>query len=100
MTIGQVAKQCGVGVETIRFYERKGLIPAGLRRASGYRQFPPDTVPRIHFIQRAKDLGFPPRIGSRLHSAGMQGKHSSRIEIPAATGVPPPVPPGSSSGRG
>ncbi|MGA6994341.1 MAG: heavy metal-responsive transcriptional regulator [Candidatus Deferrimicrobiaceae bacterium] len=58
LTIGQIAKQCEIGVETIRFYERKGLIPAPPRRDSGYRQFPPETIARIHFIQRAKELGF------------------------------------------
>ena len=58
LTIGQTAKQCGIGVETIRFYERKGLIPAPPRRDSGYRQFPPETIARIHFIRRAKELGF------------------------------------------
>lgn len=58
LTIGQVARTCGVGVETVRFYERKGLLPAPPRRESGYRQFPPDTVTRIRFIGRAKELGF------------------------------------------
>lgn len=58
MTIGQVARECEIGVETVRFYERKGLIPPPPRKGSGYRQFAPDTVQRIHFIQRAKDLGF------------------------------------------
>lgn len=57
-TVGQVARGAGVGVETIRFYERKGLIPEPPRRPSGYRQFPPETIGRLRFIQRAKDLGF------------------------------------------
>ncbi len=58
MTIGRVAKLAGVGVETIRFYERKGLVAEPPRLASGYRQYPPDTVEQIRFIRRAKDLGF------------------------------------------
>lgn len=58
MTIGQVAREAGVGVETIRFYERKGLIPEPPRRLSGYRQFPRDTVNHLRFIKRAKALGF------------------------------------------
>jgi len=58
LTIGQVAKQAGVGVETIRFYERRGLIAEPKRRASGYRQYPLDAVRRIRFIRRAKELGF------------------------------------------
>ena len=57
-SIGQVARQAGVGVETIRFYERKGLIKEPPRRASGYRQFSLDAVKRIRFIKRAQELGF------------------------------------------
>ncbi|MBI3185134.1 MAG: MerR family DNA-binding protein [Myxococcales bacterium] len=58
LTIGSVAKAAEVGVETIRFYEREGLIAEPPRRASGYRQYPPQTVRRVRFIRRAKDLGF------------------------------------------
>lgn len=58
MTIGRVAKLAGVGIETIRFYEREGLIQKPPRRASGYRQYPADTVYQLRFIGRAKELGF------------------------------------------
>ncbi|NLE26812.1 MAG: Hg(II)-responsive transcriptional regulator [Clostridiaceae bacterium] len=58
MTIGKLAKQCGVGVETIRFYEREGLIEEPQRRDSGYRQYPEETARRVRFIKRAKELGF------------------------------------------
>lgn len=58
MTIGRVAKLADVGVETIRFYERKGLIEKPPRRTSGYRQYPSETLSRIRFIRRAKELGF------------------------------------------
>jgi Hg(II)-responsive transcriptional regulator len=60
MTIGQVAKQAGVGVETIRFYEREGLLAPPERKGSGvgYRQYGPDAVERLRFITRAKGLGF------------------------------------------
>lgn len=58
MTIGQVAKEAALGVETIRFYERQGLIPDPPRRRSGYRQYPEETVERLLFIKRAKGLGF------------------------------------------
>ena len=58
LTIGQLAKACGVGIEAIRFYEREGLLPAPARSASGYRRFPAQTVQRLQFIRRAKDLGF------------------------------------------
>ena len=58
LTIGQVAGLAEVGVETVRFYERRGLIEEPPRRASGYRQYPPEAVTRIRFIRRAKELGF------------------------------------------
>ena len=58
LTIGQLAQRAGVGIETVRFYEREGLIPEPPRRPSGYRDFPAETVTRILFIRRAKDLGF------------------------------------------
>lgn len=58
LTIGGLARSAGVGVETVRFYERKGLLPEPPRSPSGYRQYPPDTVERLRFIRRAQDLGF------------------------------------------
>ncbi len=58
LTIGQVAKRAGTGVETVRFYERQGLIPEPPRSPSGYRQYPEETVARLRFIRRAKELGF------------------------------------------
>jgi MerR family mercuric resistance operon transcriptional regulator len=58
LTIGRLAKQAGVGVETIRFYEREGLIAQPDRRPSGYRQYPPEAVRRVRFIRHAKELGF------------------------------------------
>lgn len=57
-TIGRIATASGVGVETIRFYEREGLLPEPERSASGYRLYPDDAVARLRFIQRAKQLGF------------------------------------------
>jgi MerR family copper efflux transcriptional regulator len=58
LTIGQVARQAGVGVETVRFYERQGLLEEPARRASGYRQYGEDVVARLRFIKRSKELGF------------------------------------------
>ena len=58
LTIGQVAQKTGMGIETIRFYERKGLIPDPPRKESGYRQYEPDVLDRLAFIQQAKALGF------------------------------------------
>lgn len=58
LTIGKVAKATGISVEAIRFYEKQGLLANVDRTASGYRQYPPETVKRIRFIQHAKDAGF------------------------------------------
>jgi len=58
LTIGEVARQAGVGVETVRFYERQGLLEEPERRASGYRQFDQEAVAVLKFIRRAKELGF------------------------------------------
>ncbi len=58
MTIGKIAKLADVGIETIRFYEREQLIAVPSRSASGYRQYPTETVKRLRFIKRAKELGF------------------------------------------
>lgn len=58
LSIGQVAKKAGVGVETIRFYERQSLLDQPERKESGYRQYREDAVKRIKFIKSAKELGF------------------------------------------
>lgn len=57
-TIGQVAKAAGVNVQTIRYYERRGLVPAPRRSASGYRQYTDEAVARLRFVRRAQDAGF------------------------------------------
>jgi MerR family copper efflux transcriptional regulator len=57
-SIGQVARRAGVGVETVRFYEREGLLEEPPRRASGYRQYSEQVIKRIQFIKRAQKLGF------------------------------------------
>lgn len=58
MRIGEIAKQAGVSVDTLRYYERRGIITKPDRRRSGYREYPPDTARVIRFIKRAQDLGF------------------------------------------
>jgi MerR family transcriptional regulator, copper efflux regulator len=58
LTIGQVAHRSGVGIETVRFYEREGLLAKPERTVSGYRQFDEEVIARLEFIQRAKELGF------------------------------------------
>jgi MerR family copper efflux transcriptional regulator len=57
-TIGEVARQAAVGIDTVRYYERHHLLPQAPRRLSGYREYQLDDVRRLRFIRRAKDLGF------------------------------------------
>ncbi len=56
--IGQVATQSGVSIDTIRFYERRGVLPRPQRRESGYRQYSSATVERIRFTKALQALGF------------------------------------------
>jgi MerR family transcriptional regulator, copper efflux regulator len=58
LTIGRLAERAGVGVETIRFYEREGLLPIPDRTPAGYRMFAIGEVSRLRFIRRAQELGF------------------------------------------
>jgi MerR family transcriptional regulator, copper efflux regulator len=58
MLIGELANAADVGVETIRFYERKGLLPEPPRSDAGYRLYDAEAVRRVRFIRKAKDLGF------------------------------------------
>lgn len=57
-TIGQIAKQTGITVEAVRFYEKQGLIDEPPRSQAGYRLYPVEVVDRIRFIQKAKSVGF------------------------------------------
>jgi MerR family mercuric resistance operon transcriptional regulator len=58
LTIGHLAREAGVNLETVRYYERRGLLPKPPRSASGYRLFPSDAARRLRFIRRAQELGF------------------------------------------
>jgi MerR family mercuric resistance operon transcriptional regulator len=58
MTVGALAKQAGVKIDTIRYYERRGLLPKPPRTNSGYRTFTPASVDRLRFIKQAQALGF------------------------------------------
>ncbi|RMH80070.1 MAG: MerR family transcriptional regulator [Calditrichaeota bacterium] len=58
MTVGEFARAGGVNVETVRFYERKGLLPQPARKPSGYRLYSDEDVARLKFIRHAKELGF------------------------------------------
>ena len=58
LTIGEIARRAGVGIDTVRYYERSDLLPPPLRRASGYREYAASDVRRLRFIRRAKEIGF------------------------------------------
>ncbi|MGL4317951.1 MAG: MerR family DNA-binding protein [Pseudomonas sp.] len=58
LTIGTLARESGVNLETIRFYERSGLLPQPQRSASGYRHYQAVDVRRLRFIRRGRELGF------------------------------------------
>lgn len=58
LTAGLIAQKAGINLETVRYYERRGLLPQPPRSAAGYRMFPPEAARRLRFIKRAQDLGF------------------------------------------
>jgi MerR family mercuric resistance operon transcriptional regulator len=58
LTIGKLAKKAGVTIETIRHYQRKGLLREPEKPSNGYRQYPSDEIARIQFIKRAQQCGF------------------------------------------
>lgn len=58
MKIGELARQCQVSLDTVRYYEKQGLLASVDRSEGGYRLFDQEAVERLHFIRKAKDLGF------------------------------------------
>jgi len=74
LTIGKLAARAGVGVETVRFYQRRGLLAQPERRGSGFREYTEDDQQRLAFIRRAQQLGFTlTEIGELLGPAGPAG---------------------------
>jgi MerR family mercuric resistance operon transcriptional regulator len=57
LTIGKLAKQANVTIETIRYYQRKGLLVEPEKPAMGYRQYPSEAISRLRFIKRAQQSG-------------------------------------------
>jgi MerR family copper efflux transcriptional regulator len=66
MTIGELARQAGVGVETVRYYQRRGLFPEPARVARATREYAPEALELLRFIRRARGLGFTIREVERL----------------------------------
>jgi DNA-binding transcriptional MerR regulator len=79
--IGQVAEEAGVSVDTVRFYERRGVLPAAERRPSGYRVFTFDAVERIRTAKALQELGFTlDEVVDALHSHGTCETERWRLE--------------------
>jgi len=81
LTIGQLARASDVGVETIRFYEREGLVSPSGRRANGYRVYHRDAEQRLGFIRRAKALGF--SLGEIRELLALAAPDGDRSEVKA-----------------
>lgn len=58
-TIGKASEQSGVNIETIRYYEREGVVPKPGRSAGGRRLYSSDEIAKLRFVRRCRDLGFP-----------------------------------------
>jgi len=73
LRIGEVASRSGVSVDTVRYYERRKLLPLARRTEGGFRLFTPEVVERVRFIKQAQDLGFSlDEIGSLLASGNVR----------------------------
>ena len=83
-TIGELARQAGVHVETIRYYERRGLLPEPPRTDSGYRQYGGDDLWRLQFIARAKSLGFTLAEIATLLDPGQAGRRPPAADTAAS----------------
>jgi DNA-binding transcriptional MerR regulator len=85
--IGEIAKRAGVTVDTVRFYERVGVLPAPARTESGYRDYEPETVERIQLTRELQGIGFTlsDAVGAlAAHDAGGATCESERWRLQAA----------------
>jgi Hg(II)-responsive transcriptional regulator len=84
-TIGAVARAAGVNVQTVRYYERRGLVRPAFRRPSGYRIYDADAARKIRFVKRAQDLGFSlAEIAVLLRLRAGRGVRCERVRVQAA----------------
>jgi len=83
LTIGRVAERADVGIDTVRFYERRGLLPEPQRTASGYRLYTEATIKRLDFIRRAKALGF--ALEEIIALLGLQDSSGPKADVKALT---------------
>jgi len=83
LTIGRVAQQADVSIDTVRFYEQRGLLPKPARTASGYRLYSADTIERLNFIRRSKALGF--TLEEIILLLGLQDTGGAKAKVRAIT---------------
>lgn len=86
LLIGDAASQAGVNIQTLRYYERRGLIPPPQRSASGYRQYSDESVRLVTFIKRAQALGFTLREVQellKLRAPGLKRRDAARAAAEA-----------------
>ena len=79
MTIGELARRAGVGVETVRYYQRRGLFPEPPRQPRGFREYPNEALELLRFIRRARGLGFTLREIERLLALRKSKKDASEV---------------------
>lgn len=82
LTIGKLASATGVNVETIRYYERSGLISPPARTEGNYRSYDMDAVTRLRFIRRTRDLGFSlEQVRALLSISGRQDSSCGTVDV-------------------
>ena len=79
MTIGELARRAGVGVETVRYYQRRGIFPEPPRQHRGTREYSPEALDLLRFIRRARGLGFTIREVERLVALRKAKKDSKEL---------------------
>jgi redox-sensitive transcriptional activator SoxR len=88
MKVGEVARRSGVNVETLRYYERRGLLPPPDREPSGHRRYDEDTVRFLRAIKEAQAVGFTlTEVGEYLHAARRSGRPSETLRIRMASKI-------------
>jgi len=84
LTIGHIAKAAGVNVETVRYYQRRGLVSLPPKRARGFRYYTPATASRVRFIKRAQALGMSLKEVHRLFKLDAKGACKENRTLAAA----------------
>lgn len=88
MRIGRVAQDAGVNIQTLRYYERRGLLPDTERLASGYREYDPAIVSLVRFIKSAQELGFTLReVSELIELRGNRGRTQLEVRELANTKI-------------